>query len=385
MIHVFTLFDYTKRPIRPLQSVIYDDHSKDVDFHTFFLPNTGIKLYEIFKRIDKFKKIFDKPVVVNDFKAHIEGFGLDLHTNYSTFEAIAPEVSRIPIEIIKAGRSKLLLTKLLKSFVILKPQRWQNILARVQPVYRYLETRETYDGYDRLNYRYKMTNTGRSKTTGWNIQGATKKNFLRFGTDIGKAYIHFDWVAADMRVATLMSKDEYLEQSFAESDPYTQIASELGDDYDRDDCKIEFLSGIYSLSPDNVIFGLCPTFQSWMKDRIVEMVDSGVLRSILGRPFSVKKENYKSVFSGMIQGSVAHAMHNSLIKVYREFPSNILVETHDSITMICDKTIAKDVINKVSAIMLRPFSGIINSNPLFPVKVYVGESWKNWKFLRVYR
>ena len=118
---------------------------------------------------------------------------------------------------------------------------------------------------------------------------------------------------------------------------------------------------------------------------VVEMVDSGVLRSILGRPFPVKKENYKSVFSGMIQGSVAHAMHNSLIKVYREFPSNILVETHDSITMICDKTIAKDVINKVSAIMLRPFSGIINSNPLFPVKVYVGESWKNWKFLRVYR
>jgi hypothetical protein len=43
------------------------------------------------------------------------------------------------------------------------------------------------------------------------------------------------------------------------------------------------------------------------------------------------------------------------------------------------------IINLVVDIMRRPFKGYIEQDIVFPVNVSVGNRWKKWKFLKVYK
>ena len=143
--------------------------------------------------------------------------------------------------------------------------------------------------------------------------------------------------------------------------------------------KKEFLPAIYSLNFDNPIFDLIPTFKGWAKEQLNKLEDGEHVTTYCGRKF--KSENYKSAFSGMIQGSVAHAMHRCLIEINEMFAENLLVETHDSITLMCNKGQIKHMIESVKEIMVRPFG---DDGPVMPVRVYAGSKFRKWKLYRSY-
>jgi DNA polymerase I-like protein with 3'-5' exonuclease and polymerase domains len=122
------------------------------------------------------------------------------------------------------------------------------------------------------------------------------------------------------------------------------------------------------------------------------MDTQGYLTSILGRKFYVHGDNEqqilesrRQVFNAQMQGSVAHAMQNSLVRIHKKYPNCILTELHDSVVLCCKSPMAPQLIKDVSAIMLRPFDGLLENNPVFPLRVSVGNKWRNWKELRVYR
>ena len=373
-VYLATLFDYSVYPPVPLQSVSYEDG--DVKFYTLFLPKTGKKLNKIYKDLEKIKNIIDDGnVVIDDFKNSIYAFNLEPNAEYDVYNLDI-------IEEHKNEKTKTILARRLNLMMNTKRKAWQKVNANAQVVYYYLEKRGIYNGSAQKRPIYS-TNTfsGRSRTTGFNVQGAGEKSDLsleRYDLDL---YVHFDWIAADLRVASIMSGDQDLYATFDKSDPYTEMARELGDGIDRDECKIEFLKSIYSLDIENPILELYPTFLQWMKDQIVAMAEKGELFSILSRSFAVDN-NPRSVFSGIISGSVAHAMQASLIKIYKQFSDYILTETHDSITMICAREDVRAIINGVRDTMLHPFDGLLSENPSFPLKIYLGSKWKDWKIYK---
>ena len=114
----------------------------------------------------------------------------------------------------------------------------------------------------KLDFKYDFTFTGRSKTSGFPIQGTTDKHDIKLLPDKRGYFIHFDWISADLRIASIISEDEELQESFKKSDPYDYISNILGEGFSRSDCKIEFLKPIYSLSPDAPILDLFPKFQT---------------------------------------------------------------------------------------------------------------------------
>ena len=66
------------------------------------------------------------------------------------------------------------------------------------------------------------------KSTGFNIQGFSEKVFVHNVSALeGDLLVHFDWICADIRVASLLSGDENLKRSFVKSDPYKFLMKSL--------------------------------------------------------------------------------------------------------------------------------------------------------------
>lgn len=372
MRYVYTIFDHSGNVPRPLKSIVFEKGS--IKTYTFFAPKSGNNLYEIFSNIEKFKSLLTFNVVLNDFKSHISGFGIDPADTYNIYDIAdydTPDLSN--------GALK----KKIKDVVSFKKKPWNKILANVQTVYHFLEERGIYNGYQKLDFKFGTTYTGRSKTSGFNIQGSTDEDDIRIEGDYNW-YINFDWTAADIRAISIMSGDEYMAEAFKESDPYTEISDAL--DIPRPECKLRFLKGIYSLSFDDPIFEVYPQAHQWFKDKLEEMNDTGKLYSMLGREFVVGDDHKsKSVFSGMIQGSVAHAMHNVLSRVFSIRSHNLIMENHDSITMVCRKNDIGKVIEDVKEIMLYPFWNLLDDDLTFPFRVYVGKGWRKWELYKEFK
>ena len=382
-VYIATLFDYNKYPPTPLQSMVYDKETGEIDFYTLLLPKTGKNLYKVFKSIEYIKDIIEsRKVVINDFKSHIETFKLSRNSSYDVHNLQLLHKEGYVKE--SEGRTKL--AEILKCMIDTGIGKWQKINADSQVVYQFLEDRGIWNHGMQQFPRYD-TNTlsGRSRTTGFNIQGTEIKDDIRLERYDLDYFIHFDWIAADLRVASILSNDSELSETFRTSDPYTEMANDLGSEFDRDVCKIEFLKSIYSLDIDNPILELYPTFLQWMKESIDMMKEGKPLHSILGKPYAVANGNERSVFSGIISGSVAHAMQSCIARVYDLFPDCIVTETHDSITMMNDVKGIKTMIKSIGQILLHPFEGILDDNQTFPLRVYVGRSWKDWKFYKELR
>jgi hypothetical protein len=359
----------------------YDSEGEKLSTRTLFLPGTGKKLRDVFAEIEDLSNaIRTKRVVINDFKAHLSGLKLDLSVDYDAYnyeilgEATADE-----------KENNKLLAQLITRMRGSKIGEWRKLNANAQSVYQFLENRGVYkDGKD-VYPRYSTdTFSGRSRTVGFNIQGTTAESDICLDRHDLDLFVHFDWVAADLRVASILSDDDDLISTFERSDPYTEMARELGSGFSRGKCKLEFLKSIYSLDVDNPILELYPRFLEWMKSEIEKMMSQGFLRSILGRRFTLGEDNERSVFSGMISGSVAHAMQASITDIYKLFPANLLTETHDSITMLSNQKDVRAIINGVRDIMIAPFKDY-EYDEIFPLKTYVGKRWKKWRPYREYR
>jgi hypothetical protein len=379
MQHVLTLFDYTKTPPLPLQSVVIGD---SVRFYTFYLLDTGIKVREIEEQVKQFRELFEQTTCVNDFKAHVAAFNLDKHVEYDVYDMNLP-----PIRIAPRGElhGKKLLAKIAAEYMKLEPSPWNQLLANASVVYQHLEELGVRNGHKRMPVHYSLeTTSGRSKTLGYNVQGTTAQENVRSTRDENTVLVHFDWVAADLCMAANMSGDEAMLDSFKESDPYMAIANHLNSpEFDRAACKGMFLKAFYSLNTNSPIFDVFPTFKEWMLDRVNFMRRHGYVESIMGRRF--RGENELSVFNSQFQGSVAHAMQATLRGLFYGCGSNFVAEIHDSLVMSAPATEVGSLISRVVPVMISPFEGWLETPPRMPLKVSVGSSWKQWKRLREYR
>lgn len=384
MHYLCCLFDYRRNPPRPLYAVSHDSDTKDVEFYQLYQPGTKYSLFEVNQNLNKIKSILlDKTVVLSDFHSFISAFKLDLNRSYDVYDLSLPkEASVLTIPLTK----KKLLTQL-STLIKAEPLPWQQILANSQLVYNHLEKVGFYHNGKKCHPIYDLAYSGRSKCLMHNIQGANAEDAVHHINDEFDVFVHFDWVAADFRVASLVSNDKYLKESFKTSDPYTAIYKELDSDaITRDQCKIELFKSLYSMNTNEAILEYYPTFTEWMAKSSMQIEMDGFSHSILNRKFSLEEDRtIKSVFNAQIQGSVAHAMQNTLFRVFKIYQENILTEIHDSLVLCCKQADLKGIIETVANIMLWPFEDVLDENPKFPLKVSVGTKWKHWKLFKEYR
>ena len=381
MYYLSCLFDHRRSPPKPFFAASYHAPTKDVQFYQLYQPGTKLLLSEVKENEAKIAKILnEETVVLSDFHSFVSSFNLNLDRQYEVYDANFPKEP--PPTSIAYAKKRLLIqiSALLKT----EPGEWQEILANSQLAYRHLEKQGYYHNGKKCYPIYDLTYTGRSKCLGNNIQGASGNDTIHHHNDEFEAFIHFDWIAADFRVASLISNDKYLKDSFKTSDPYTALFEELdSEEITRDQCKIELFKSLYSMNPDPAPMEFYPTFAEWMAKSGAEIELSGSSYSILGRKYVLEEDRtIRSVFNAQIQGSVAHAMQNTLYRVFKMFPGNILTEVHDSLILCCRQEEIKNIISEVSNVMLFPFDGILESNPKFPIKISVGLDWKQWKLYK---
>lgn len=365
----------------PLQSMVIGTEPK---FYTLYLPNTGLNLKQIDENLAAVRAAFDDDVCVNDFKAHLNAFGLPRVLGYPVYELNLPKLQiKPPNE--QIGRK--ILIKIAKEVVGNEALPWQMLLANAAVVYQALEDVGVKNFVRREHPHYHLDKyTGRSSTTGYNIQGTTDKDDIRPVTDNYDFFVQFDWIAADIRMAAHISQDTDMIASFNKSDPYTKIEQFLNDpEFTRERCKTNFLQALYSLRVDDPALMAYPQFQQWMRKRLEFMRTNGYLDSILGRRFNVIGNNQLSVFNAQFQASVAHAMHAAMIKIYEKYPHNLFTEIHDGIVMFGRERIMDTMIKDVVPIVLEPLLGWVKNPPIMPVRVSIGSKWRRWKPFKVYR
>jgi len=265
---------------------------------------------------------------------------------------------------------------------------WQKLRGNAAKVYYKLEKCGVMLEYKNMFPVYDMNVfSGRSSTTGFNIQGCNKEFNIKHVNSSNNIFVHFDWMAADIRIAAILSGDKDLIDSYLKSDPYSHIVNILDGSVDRDQCKSEFMQAIYGLNPDHEILAVFPTCKKWISDMVIELNNNGFVRSILGRKYLTDGtiKGNRRAFNSIMQGSVAHAMNNVISKIDNKFENIILTEQHDSLTACVNEFNFQDTIKYISNIMLKPFEGILDGNITMPLRIHVGKHWRVYKQIKEVR
>jgi hypothetical protein len=268
---------------------------------------------------------------------------------------------------------------------------YQTLLSGAQQLYNDISESGIFINYTKVNPKWTFdTFSGRSKCTNFNLQGWTNEDFVyRPNVPFDNILIHFDWICADIRVASIMSGDESLMNSFKDSDPYTYLSNKInGNSSMRNEAKLLLLKTINSLDYSNeYISRYFPSLSEWLRLISIDTHRKGFSTNMLGRKFFVSDDrNDKSILNAVMQGSVASGMQNVLINVHKMFPDYIITDIHDSLVLSVpnDKKIVKLIIDEVGKIFLNPFQGLFQDNHSFPYRISVGNKWKNWKkFLEI--
>jgi len=383
MIHIFTLFDYRKDPPRPLCALTFKNNKPK--FHVLYAPKTGLTLYEIEQNKSRiFEDILNEPIIVNDIKSHLQFFKFE---NQQLYESNVIYDQAIPDDIKKY---KEICISNIRDSLKIKSDNWRAILANVQFIYDELEKTGVIVNNRTQHPKYGFTFTGRSKTSRFNIQGETDSEIYHVNPYYDYI-VHLDWIAADLRIASILSQDQRLLESFNNSDPYSYMANSLNKiggegKVTRDQCKSNLFRCLYSLNFDGPSMLFYPKFREWSIETSSNIEVFNYSTSILGRQFFLSEDRtIKSLFNAIFQGSVAHAIQIVLSRIKNLFPDNLLAEKHDAIVLACEKNMLSDLINNVSQIMLNPFKGELSSNPNFPLRVSIGKRWYQWKLYKVFR
>lgn len=383
MLYVCTVFD-VNRDSRPLVSATYDDKSHNLKLYDLYLPKTGRKIYDIEQDIKRIAAVIkDAPEVhLNDYKQHSIAFGLSDEIADNVYDDPFKWDVNPPREETRKAVSQGIRTMKLNG-----SHQWMRLRARAACVYRYLQERGAVFGYEQARPIWHMDlYSGRTRTTGFNIQG------LGEGDPVGNIngdtqFINFDWVSADLRVAALMSGDEKLEESFKHSDPYVYLAEFVNQGAEKDlltrnEAKGAMIRSLYAMNEGSPALDFYSDLRDWMVGCRINYERDGYLSSILGRKFrpDLKKDKgIRSVFNGTIQGSVVHAMQLCIRKVWDRFPDNVLIESHDSMTITCRPEQAPEIMKYVRNVMMHPFREVIDANPIFPIEISIGKIYKKWK------
>lgn len=346
---------------------------------------TGLSIYDIEARRKQVGELITKcidqriPVVATNFKNHLANYPIPLYKTKCDVYDLAMESETIPEDRVEP---------LLQSMEESPLQPYQKICANAAVVYQFMQNQGVlHGGMFKTPVWSHTTSTGRSKTTGFNVHGCSEEDEIAHPQSNDTwYYVHFDWISADIRVASLLSGDEALQEAFRASDPYTFMADIFGDaSLDRDACKIALLRAINSLDVEDVV--LTDVFKKlgdWIsRSKQIGMAE-GKLKTPLGKKFVVG-ESLKPAINGMMQGTVVHAMRLAMRDVWEKYEDKLFMEVHDSLVMHCPPGMVKTIIKDVSAIMTRPFSSYPEFDHFFPLKVSVGKKWKKWNPVAVYR
>lgn len=395
-ISLHVLYDNNK----PLIAAIHNSAKKTTKIFHLYHKSTGIPVEEAENNIAKVRGIIvalilkKYSIITSDFKRVIKAFNLDLSESVDVYDACLDSKYHIACSDIK--ESEKLVSKVAEHLANKEPKAWQRLFANAGIVYDDLEYRGVLvAGTMKYPNWLQTVYSGRSKTTGFNIQGTTAdfdvRNPIHQQDNI---FLHFDWKAADIRIAALLSKDDKLLDISYHKDPYLAVAEDLGlPESARKEAKRNLLQAINSLKVDAEAVLLFPKLADWIRDSRRKLAKEGVLESILGRKFSVKraeaekKKNPKrSVFNATMQGSIAHAMHRCMKDVWDLVGDRLLCEIHDSLVVTCpnDPKYITQVKNDVVDILKHPFEGLLSDNPSFPITVNIGLKWRKWKKLNVY-
>jgi DNA polymerase I-like protein with 3'-5' exonuclease and polymerase domains len=150
------------------------------------------------------------------------------------------------------------------------------------------------------------------------------------------------------------------------------------------------IRALYEMDQDSPALQFWPDLQKWVADQKAKLENRGWTESVLGRRFKMATEgdplhNMRSVFNASLQGTVVHAMHNALWQIYKTMPDCIVAEMHDSVTLAANRHVIKEVLKVGVDAMLHPLQGVMDGNPTFPLRVYVGRHWKKWKLYKEIR
>lgn len=262
-------------------------------------------------------------------------------------------------------------------------EEWQIIRADAAEIYSNIESRGILVSGKMVYPKYHMdVFSGRSRTTGFNIQGATSEYEISHPCESYNILIKFDWIAADMRIASYLSDDSDMIKSFEDGDPYNYVVNCLGGEIDRNQCKLSLNRAVNSLNDDDLILKIFPKFSSWIRNKKRDLKNNGFVESILGRKFYTNNDlkSDRRAFNSILQGSVVHAMQKSIFEVYKECGDIIISEQHDSLTVSVPENRLMKTISQIIKIMKNPFDGIT-----MPLVVEVGRSWGSYKKFKEYR
>ena len=351
-----------------------------------FDPSNNKPIKEIKNELERIKKAIEKavnlktPIITNDRLSFNSAFKISNNDDPNVYDynrSIDNDVD-FDIEINTSSLNK--------------NELYHKLAYNAGVVYDYLSQSPIYINYTPVQPIWSMeTYSGRSKCQGFNIQGYNKPDFVtRDGFFDNKVLIHFDWLCADLRIASVLSDDAELESSFENDDPYEHLfLKSNGMLIDRKDSKISLLKAINSLDFDSKVFDICyPRLKDWLIECGRQLVEGVKLKTILGKEFEVPdSKTVLSAINGVLQGSIAHAMQNTIHRIYKIYPRNIICEIHDSLVMSCDsdKASIKLMIKKVMEIMSKPFDGILEKDIYFPLRYGVGKKWRCYKYSEIQR
>lgn len=374
---VCTLFDH-HRDGRPVMSGVWSPEG--AWFNEFYNKGSTKSIYEIEQGLAGFSSRLTGDVLLNDYKQHLMGFKLR-----------APgTIYDCPL-VVEGPRPMMAVALGLKAMRQIKPAIWHKIRADASPAYKDMQERGIVYNYTKMHPVWHLdVFSGRSRAVGFAAQGLTDGDVVE-NVNGDTLLLHFDWAAADLRAAAVMSGDKDLNQAFIKSDPYQVLVDKINADgvgtpLTRDEGKICLLAALNSFDVDSEVLGAYPQLREWMMACQAKIQRDGYLTSILGRVFRVNPEedrSEKSVFNATVQGTVAHAMQVSIRRIWDRYPDKILLEHHDSIILTArDGREAGEIIKFATGVMVQPFAGILTDNPTFPVVVSVGRQFRKWQKLK---
>jgi hypothetical protein len=391
---IYTIFD--NKTGKPRCTGVKDgDNIKICDIYR---PGAG----KVIKKIDSIKKTIreilikananKRNIVISDFKSHIKAFDIPRdHREWNVYDVHLSDVKSSDI----AEIDHEIVRKVLIKLGDVRVQEYQKILAQAAVVYQDLEDTGLLINHNPVWPKWSQkTFSGRSKSVEFNIQGLSEDfHVVPQGGMESDVMINFDWICADIRIASLLSNDPKLQQAFDDSDPYITLMNELNqnnvsdEDIDREECKKYLLKSINSMNLSSVaLSSFYKRLGQWIQ-RCKETANDGrSLKTILNRSFKLSRaKNELAVLNGAMQGSVAHAMQLVLRRIWDRLPSRLITDIHDCLVVSAAPDEVRAVIDIIAPIMLHPFQGILDSNPAFPLQVSIGKRWKKWKLYRIYR
>lgn len=353
------------RKNKPLWGVINGDTIP------LFEPGNGLTLQEAFDNLQIFSDLYKSKhtILTSDFKKQLSVLKVDGASDIydcAIYDIDTPQDAIAKLEDIN-----------------ITP--WQKILANAAFAYHAIQSRGFLLDYHRIFPGWDLdTYSGRSRTSEISIQGFTSEYNIDNPALASQCFLHCDWIAADMRAASILSSDKVLNDAFANSDPYEYVADVVNggiseDALTRDEAKLALLGSINSMNHDAHILDYFPGVRAWVLANKAILTSGQNITSILGREFHVGGERTElSAFNASMQGTIAHAMHIVFRKLWEIFGSYLFIEMHDSITITVPMSKVEECIEIIKPIMEHPFRGLIDNNPVFPIRMYLGKRWKKW-------